>query len=103
MTTTILVVDDSEDDQRLYQRAFKDFDCFFSLVMTSSAEAGFARLADLKPDLILLDYNLPDMDGLSFMKKLAEYSDTPIPIIMLTGESNAAVAVEAMKNGVAAA
>ena len=100
MTTTILVVDDSEDDQRLYQRAFKDFDCFFSLVMTSSAEAGFARLADLKPDLILLDYNLPDMDGLSFMKKLAEYSDTPIPIIMLTGESNAAVAVEAMKNGV---
>ncbi len=99
MTTTILVIDDSEDDQRLYQRAFKDFDDF-RLVMASSAEAGFARISDAKPDMILLDYNLPDMDGLSFIKKLSEYSDTPIPVIMLTVEGNAAVAVEAMKNGV---
>ena len=105
MNTTILVIDDSEDDQRLYQRAFKDFGASFDLIMASSAEAGFARLTDVspgskRPDLILLDYNLPDMDGLSFMRKLAGYSATPTPIIMLSGEGNAAVAVEAMKNGV---
>jgi diguanylate cyclase (GGDEF)-like protein/PAS domain S-box-containing protein len=99
ITATILVIDDSEDDQRLYQRSFKDFDCFFNLVMASSAEAGFAYLANAVPSLILLDYNLPDMDGFSFMKKLAENSNTPIPIVMLTGESNAAVAVEVMKQG----
>jgi hypothetical protein len=99
MTSTILIIDDSEDDQRLYQRAFKDFDCFFSLVMASSAEAGFARLADARPELILLDYNLPDMDGLSFMRKLAENPVTRIPIVMLTGEGSAAVAVEVMKKG----
>ncbi len=99
MTSTILIIDDSEDDQRLYQRAFKDFDHFYSLVMASSAEAGFARIADAKPDLILLDYNLPDMDGLSFMKRLAASSDTPIPIVMLTGEGSTAVAVEVMKQG----
>jgi PAS domain S-box-containing protein len=100
MTTSILVIDDSEDDQRLYQRAFKDFEGSFSLVMVSSAEAGFALLADLKPDLILLDYNLPDLDGLGFVKRLGKYLSTSIPIIMLTGEGNAAIAVEAMKNGV---
>ncbi len=71
----------------------------------ASAEAGFAFIADAsqgqkRPDLILLDYNLPDMDGLSFIKKLDEYSDTAIPIVMLTGEGSAKVAVEAMKNGV---
>ncbi len=99
-TATLLVIDDSEDDQHLYQRAFKDYACHFNLVMASSAEVGFTYLAKAMPSLILLDYNLPDMDGLSFIKKLANYSDTPIPVIMLTGESNAAVAVEAMKNGV---
>ncbi len=99
MTTTILVIDDSKDDQRLYQRAFKDFNGSYSLVMASSAEAGFACIAGAKPDLILLDYNLPDMDGLSFMKRLAASSDTLIPIVMLTGESSAAVAVEVMKHG----
>lgn len=99
MTATILVIDDNEDDQRLYQRAFKNFDCFFNLVMASSAEVGFARIADAHPDLILLDYNLPDMDGLSFMKRLAEYSDTPIPVVMLTGEGKAELAVGAMKHG----
>ena len=102
MSSTILVVDDSEDDQRLYQRAFKDFD--YILEIASTAQAGLARLADAgshsqRPDLILLDYNLPDMDGLSLMKKLAEYSGTPIPIVMLTGEGNTAVAVEVIKNG----
>jgi two-component system sensor histidine kinase UhpB len=99
MTATILVVDDSEDDRCLYQRAFKGFDCFFNLVMTSSAEEGLASAIEHKPDLILLDYNLPDLDGLSFMDKLAAHSDMPTPIIMLTGEISAAVAVEAMKHG----
>lgn len=97
MTATILVIDDSEDDQLLYRRALKDCDCI--LEMASTAEAGFAHMTASRPDLILLDYNLPDADGLSFMKRLDEHSRSTIPIVMLTGESIAAVAVEAMKHG----
>lgn len=102
MTATVLIIDDSEDDQRLYRRALKDCDC--SLEMFLTAEAGLARVADSSPhmkhpDLILLDYNLPDMDGLGFMKKLAGYSDTAIPIVMLTGEGSVEMAVEVMKHG----
>jgi diguanylate cyclase (GGDEF)-like protein/PAS domain S-box-containing protein len=101
MTSTILVIDDNEDDQRLYRRALKD--CNHALIPALSAQAGLACIADLKPglklDLILLDYNLPDMDGLVFMKRLAEYPDMHIPIVMLTSEGSEAVAVEAMKNG----
>ena len=105
MTATILIIDDSEDDQRLYRRALKDFDCV--LEMVSTAEEGFARIVGngdapgqpRYPDLILLDYNLPEMDGLSFMERLSGHTDTPIPIIMLTGEDSTKVAVEAMKHG----
>ncbi|TAJ77833.1 MAG: PAS domain S-box protein [Gallionellaceae bacterium] len=97
ISTTLLVIDDNEDDQRLYKR----FDNLFNLVMASSANAGFERIAEFMPDLILLDYNLPDLDGLGFIKKLSGLTDTPIPIIMLTGEGNVSVAVEAMKCGAA--
>ncbi|MDP4027580.1 MAG: PAS domain S-box protein [Gallionella sp.] len=97
MTSAILIIEDSIDDQRLYQRALKN--CDYSLVMAPTAEIALALLPDLKPDLIMLDYKLPDLDGLSFLKKLAEYSHAAIPILMLTGEGSEAVAVEAMKNG----
>lgn len=98
MTVTILTIDDNEDDQRLYRRALRDIDGYV-LESALSAETGLAGAVELKPDLILLDYNLPDMDGLSFMTKLAEYPELDIPIIMLTGQGNETVAVEAIKGG----
>ncbi|WP_435627089.1 PAS domain S-box protein [Candidatus Ferrigenium straubiae] len=97
MTATILVIDDSEDDRRLYRRALKDVDCRF--VMASSAKDGFICMADHRPDVILLDYNLPDLDGLSLVKVLAGCSGPPAPLIMLTGEGSESVAVEVMKLG----
>ena len=97
MTATILIIDDSEDDRYLCQRALENFGC--NMELASTAEAGLAHIAVARPDLILLDHNLPGMDGVGFMKQLAKYSDAHIPIIMLTGVDSAAVAVEAMKYG----
>ena len=97
MTATILVIDDSEDDQRLYRRALKGVDC--RLVMASTAKDGLICLADLKPDLILLDYNLPDLSGLELVKMFAECSGTAPPVIMLTGEGSESLAVEVIQSG----
>ncbi len=97
MPIKILVIDDSEDDQRLYQRALKDVDC--RLVMASSAKAGLDYMTEANPDVILLDYNLPDLDGLSFINMVAGCPGTLPPIIMLTGLGSESVAVEVMKSG----
>ena len=96
MSNTILIVDDSEDDQRLYQRALRGH-IEHTIKAALTAEAGLAISENITPALILLDYKLPDMDGLEFMKKLNPSIDAPV--IMLTGEGSEPVAVEAMKVG----
>ena len=50
--------------------------------------------------MILLDYLLPDFTGLEFIAELRAQTNQVPPIIMLTGQGNEAIAVEAMKSGV---
>jgi len=97
MALTVLIVDDSEDDHRLYRRALRAAD--FRLVSALSAAEGLARVEDERPDVILLDFNLPDMSGLGFLGKYEGSGQTSAPVIMLTGEGNESVAVAAMKAG----
>ncbi len=51
-------------------------------------------------DCVLLDYNLPDMNGLEFLTELrGDQREIPVPVIMLTGADNVSVAVESIKLG----
>ena len=53
-----------------------------------------------KPDCVLLDYHLPDLNGLEFLAELRDdVGEISVPVMMLTGADNASVAVEAMKRG----
>lgn len=97
----ILVVDDSETDRVTYRRYLKSasqLNC--SLVECELAEDALDLCDRHCPDLILLDYLLPDADGLQFIQDLIERIGTLPPTIMLTGQGSEAVAVEAMKHGV---
>ena len=97
----ILIIEDSAEDRAVYRRYLSKQTQFdYQIIEAETAEEGLAELETLSPDLILLDYLLPDTNGLEFLIELQSLKTKIPPVVMLTGEGNEAIAVEAMKNGV---
>lgn len=95
---TILMIDDEIDFLSTTQFLLET--AHFKVITASSPEEGL-RKALLNPDLILLDINMPGMDGLTVCKRLKEDKVTRhIPIIMLTLNSSTLEKVEAFNFGV---
>src|SRR5262249_31068159 len=69
-----------------------------SLVTATSALEGLRLIAQRHPDVVLLDINLPDMDGLEVCREIQKI-DARIPIIFVTGQGTTETAIEAMKLG----
>jgi len=100
---TILLVDDSESDRGIYRRyllASEDFD--YQIIEAESLEEGLELWRSHQPDIVLLDMNLPDGDGLEFLEAITtDNLINKLPVIMLTGERDERIAVQAMKLGAA--
>ncbi len=97
----VLIVDDCPEDRELYQRFLKrDPNREYVLSEADSGEEGLALCQSWKPDCVLLDYSLPDLDGLKFLDTLAaKGEERPSAVVMFTGQGSETVAVEAMKRG----
>lgn len=99
---TLLLVDDSPEDRILYRRFLRNDPQYqFDFVEAETGAEGLAVCRQRSPDLILLDYRLPDMDGLEFIeiyrKEHPKFGDR-LPIFLLTGQEEeeiAALATEA--------
>lgn len=97
----VLIVEDDAVDRMACRRALeRDPDYEFVLLEAETGREGLQLAHAHKPDCVLLDYHLPDLNGLEFLAELADDTGAiPVPVMMLTGTDNAAVAVEAMKRG----
>jgi signal transduction histidine kinase len=94
----ILIVDDSPEDRALYRRLLaQDQEHTYEFLEAETGEEGLRTAREERPDCLLLDYRLPDLDGLEFLDQLPR--EKLIPVIVLTGQGNESVAVEAMKRG----
>jgi PAS domain S-box-containing protein len=100
-TYTLLIVEDAPIDRELYRRCLlKDPNCDYDLLEAESVEAGLEFCRTQSIDAILLDFQLPDGDGLEFLTGLAAQCDGKLPpVVMLTGQGDEKIAVRAMKLG----
>jgi len=89
----ILLVDDDALMVKMYQTKFKADG--FDIEAALDGEAGLKKVAEFKPDLILLDVMMPKMNGLEMLKKVKENKETKaIPVIMLTNVGGSEADVE---------
>lgn len=100
-TIRLLLVEDDRIDRLACMRALaKHPGCDFVIFEAENGGQGLKLARAEQPDCILLDYHLPDLNGLEFLVELAEETgELPMPVVMLTGSDNAMVAVDALKLG----
>jgi signal transduction histidine kinase len=97
----VLIVDDSPEDREVYKRFLRaDTSHRWEFREADSGEQGQQLCRKQPPDCLLLDYRLPDVDGVSFLAELGcEEDGVAVPVIVLTGQGSEAIAVDAMKSG----
>ena len=91
----ILVVDDEPQIRRVMRTALAAQG--YQVMEAKDAEEALDRLRDWRPDLILLDVNMPGMDGLEACKEIRSGSD--VPIVMLTVRNSERDKVNALDAG----
>jgi PleD family two-component response regulator len=86
----ILIIDDETADIRVLEWALQqaNFPNFRSLTDPTRARAEFEQF---QPDLVLLDLNMPELDGFGVLKQLRELvpADEFLPVLVITGENTA--------------
>jgi diguanylate cyclase (GGDEF)-like protein/PAS domain S-box-containing protein len=94
----ILLVDDDDAMRRLVRKVLEPYG--YVVTGASSGKEALQKLLESKPDLILLDYLLPDMDGLLLLELIrARLGDSHTPIICLTGKTDIPTKTKALETG----
>ena len=96
-TAHILVVDDEPDIRNLLKEILQDEG--YEVTVADGAEKANAARRARRPDLVLLDIWMPDVDGITLLKEWGAGGTLPCPVIMMSGHGTVETAVEATRLG----
>ena len=94
----IMLVDDSKTMRNIQRNILGQLG-FSELEEACDGQDALSKLSAFNPELMLVDWNMPNMDGLTFVKNVRKQG-IKTPIIMVTTESEKARVIEAIKAGV---
>lgn len=100
--TKVLIVDDEHYTRKVIRTLLLSIGCT-KIHEASDGAAGLDAITMIAPDIVLLDWEMPGMDGAAFVRRVRSPSSFPypnVPIIMLTGHGERSRVLEAVKLGV---
>ena len=105
MPKSVLIIDDSNTMRKIVTRSLRQAGFEFDKILEAGdGQEALQVLAGEKVDLILSDINMPNMDGVEFLRnKSADEALKGIPVVMITTESGSDILKEALALGAAGA
>jgi len=98
MGRAVLIIEDEVSLARNLSTYLQRFE--YDVHVAGSGLEGLAEIDRFRPEVILLDYNLPGIDGLETLSRIRK-ADPQVQVVMMTGHGNVELAVSAMKAGAA--
>jgi two-component system chemotaxis response regulator CheY len=100
MSMTILIVDDSRIMRNTVKSVFTGLSVSCIFVEANDGEEAIKQLEMYPINLVLLDWNMPKLSGIDFLKKVRAIEKyKTLPIVMVTSEANKFNVIEALKSG----
>lgn len=94
----ILLVDDSRTIRNIQKNVLTQLG-YTDVMEASDGIEALKQIGETKPDLALIDWNMPNMDGITLVRKIRE-TDKATPLIMVTTEAEKRRVIEAIQAGV---
>jgi len=90
MNPVALIIDDEVQIRRLLRVVLEGEN--YQVREAKTGQEGLTEIAHRRPDIILLDLGLPDMDGIAVLKRLREWSETPVLVLTVRDDEQEKVA-----------
>ena len=97
---TVLIVDDCLEDRETFRSYLKqDHRCRYRILEAETGAEALEIYQQVELDAVLLDYSLPDYEGLELLHLMQQQNPRHVPIVLVTGQGRESIAVRLLKAG----